>query len=163
MASGGLVSDDIVLGLLKENLDSPECKKGFILDGFPRTEVQAKKLDDLLASRKEQVSAVVEFNVPDQVLVERIEGRLIHKASGRSYHTKFNPPKVAGKDDVTGEPLVHRDDDNVDALKKRLEVYHKETTPVLAYYKKRGIQGTVNANSSFENVWGQLDKVVNGK
>eukprot|EP00456_Euglypha_rotunda_P048816 TRINITY_DN3912_c0_g1_i5.p1 TRINITY_DN3912_c0_g1~~TRINITY_DN3912_c0_g1_i5.p1 ORF type:complete len:187 (-),score=29.30 TRINITY_DN3912_c0_g1_i5:12-488(-) len=138
MASGGLVSDDIVLGLLKENLDSPECKKGFILDGFPRTEVQAKKLDDLLASRKEQVSAVVEFNVPDQVLVERIEGRLIHKASGRSYHTKFNPPKVAGKDDVTGEPLVHRDDDNVDALKKRLEVYHKETTPVLAYYKKRG-------------------------
>merc|ERR1719217_1393329 len=120
MESGGLVSDDIVVGIIKDNIKTPECSKGFILDGFPRTVAQAESLDSMLVSeRVGKIDAVLEFKVPDEILVDRICGRLIHAASGRSYHEKFAPPKVPMKDDITGEPLTRRKDDNAETLKNR--------------------------------------------
>merc|ERR1711972_513297 len=137
-------SDDIVVGIIKDRILAPDCSKGFILDGFPRTVKQAEMLDNLLKESGDKVDSVIEFNVPDEILEERICGRWIHKASGRSYHVKFNPPKSLGnqspttetmKDDETGEALMQRGDDTADALVKRLKAYHSETEPILARYK----------------------------
>jgi adenylate kinase len=127
MDAGGLVSDDIVVGIIREAVGNPECAKGFILDGFPRTIVQAQKLDEMLAESGDKIDGVVEFKIDDKVLVDRITGRLVHAASGRSYHLLFNPPKREMVDDVTGEPLMHRSDDNAEALVKRLDAYHAQT------------------------------------
>ena len=121
MNRGDLVPDDLVVGLIKEKINKPECKYGFILDGFPRTLKQAEKLDELLASQNSKIDKIFKFNVPDELLTERITGRRIHKPSGRSYHIKFNPPKVEGVDDVTGEPLIQRPDDREDTLVNRLQ------------------------------------------
>jgi len=153
MESGGLVSDDIVIGIIKDNIKSPECKKGFILDGFPRTVGQAEALDKMLVSEGAgKLNAVIEFKIPDEVLVERICGRWIHAASGRSYHEKFAPPKVAGKDDVTGEPLMKRKDDNEATLKSRLGAFHAQTKPVVDYYSKQGLYAPVDANQKSDTV-----------
>ena len=135
MARGELVSDEIVIDLFKENMVKPECEYGMLLDGFPRTTVQAEKLDAMFKAAGKKIDKVIEFKVDDDVLVERIEGRRIHKASGRSYHTKFNPPKVEGVDDLTGESLYHRPDDTKDALVKRMSSYHESTLPILSYYR----------------------------
>ncbi|RLN94094.1 hypothetical protein BBJ28_00019758, partial [Nothophytophthora sp. Chile5] len=156
MESGALVTDEIVVGIIKDAIKSPECRRGFILDGFPRTVVQAKKLDEMLSEEKTGVDAVVNFNVPDEVLVERISGRRVHPASGRSYHVKFNPPKVAGKDDVTGEPLIQRKDDNVDTLSSRLQAFHKQTQPVINFYRKQGKLTEVNAHTNMDSVTEQI-------
>ncbi|KDO21737.1 adenylate kinase B [Saprolegnia parasitica CBS 223.65] len=156
MESGALVTDEIVIGIIKDAIKSPECRRGFILDGFPRTVVQAEKLDEMLAETKTQVDKVVNFNIPDQVLVERIAGRRIHVSSGRSYHVKFNPPQVEGIDDVTGEPLIQRKDDNVDTLSTRLDAFHKQTQPVIDYYAKQGKLVEVDANISMDTVTGQI-------
>jgi adenylate kinase len=128
----------------------------FILDGFPRTVIQAEKLDSMLENKKQNLDTVVELSIDDNLLVSRITGRLIHVASGRSYHKEFAPPKVDMKDDVTGEPLVQRSDDNAEALKKRLVTYHKQTVPVVDYYKKKGLWSQVDAAQDPKLVWSSL-------
>ncbi|KAL8478564.1 hypothetical protein ACS0TY_030451 [Phlomoides rotata] len=133
MEKGELVSDDLVVGIIDDALKKPSCHKGFILDGFPRTVAQAQKLDEMLAKRGVKVDKVLNFAVDDAILEERITGRWIHPSSGRSYHTKFAPPKVPGVDDVTGEPLIQRKDDTAVVLKSRLEAFHKQTEPVCLF------------------------------
>ncbi|QOU18590.1 Adenylate kinase [Brettanomyces bruxellensis] len=161
MDAGGLISDDIMVGMIKGELENnPACKKGFILDGFPRTIPQAEKLDAMLAEKKIPLQKALELKVDDELLVARITGRLVHPASGRSYHKLFNPPKVPGKDDVTGEPLVQRSDDNADALKKRLATYHKQTEPIVKYYQKTGVWAAVDASQNPKNVWSDILKCL---
>ncbi|KAH9023838.1 adenylate kinase [Lactarius pseudohatsudake] len=131
----------------------------FVLDGFPRTVPQAEKLDAMLTSRKEVLDSVVELAIADQLLISRITGRLIHPSSGRTYHREFNPPKKSMTDDVSGEPLIQRSDDNVEALTKRLGVFHAQTTPVVEYYKKKGLWYGIDAAQSPPVVWDNLRKV----
>ena len=134
----------------------------FILDGFPRTVAQAERLDDMLTAKNQKLQHAVELQIDDGLLVARITGRLIHPASGRSYHKIFNPPKETMKDDVTGEPLIQRSDDNADTLKKRLGVYHDQTSPVVAYYKKTGIWKPIDASQEPGQVWKSLLGVFDG-
>ncbi|MCO5571030.1 hypothetical protein L7F22_024761 [Adiantum nelumboides] len=129
MDKGELVSDDLVVGIINEAIKKPSCQKGFILDGFPRTVAQAEKLDSMLENQGTKVDKVLNFEIADSTLEERITGRWIHPASGRSYHKSFAPPKVPGKDDITGEPLIQRKDDTAEVLKSRLEAFHKQTKP----------------------------------
>src|SRR6478609_6473927 len=130
MDSGALVSDDIIIGLVKERLAQPDCAKGFLFDGFPRTIPQA----DAMKNAGVKLDCVLEIDVPFAAIVERMSGRRSHPASGRTYHVKFNPPKAEGKDDVTGEPLVQRDDDKEETVQKRLDVYAAQTRPLVEYY-----------------------------
>ena len=154
MAAGALVSDDIVIGIIQDNLSRADCAKGFVLDGFPRNVSQAKALDDMLAAQNTKIDAVIALKVPDEVLEARITGRWIHKASGRSYHTTFNPPKVAGIDDVTGEKLMQRKDDTAAVLKGRLSTYHAQTVPVLAHYG--AAVANIDANRNIDDVWADI-------
>jgi adenylate kinase len=175
MDQGGLVSDEIMVNMIKSELDNnTECKNGFvhtvwffklgyqllingcdsfILDGFPRTVAQAERLDDMLSDRKQKLQHAVELQIDDSLLVARITGRLVHPASGRSYHKIFNPPKDDMKDDISGEPLIQRSDDNADTLTKRLATYHAQTTPVVEYYKKTGIWRGIDASQEPGQVW----------
>ncbi len=130
MDSGALVSDDIIIGLVKERITQPDCANGFLFDGFPRTIAQA----EAMKSAGVKLDAVLEIDVPDSAIIERMSGRLFHVSSGRSYHVKFNPPKITGHDDLTGEPLIQRDDDKEETVKKRLQVYQDQTRPLVDYY-----------------------------
>ncbi len=132
MDSGGLVPDEVIIGLVKERIQEPDCEKGFLFDGFPRTIPQA----DAMKEAGVPIDAVVDIDVPDAEIIKRMSGRRAHLASGRTYHIIYNPPKEEGKDDVTGEPLVQRDDDKEETVKKRLDVYHDQTEPLIDYYKK---------------------------
>ena len=134
MDAGGLVSDDIIIDLVKERITQPDCKKGFLFDGFPRTIPQAQALMD--AGIK--IDRVIEIDVPDKEIISRLSGRRVHPASGRVYHIEHNPPKTPGVDDVTGEALVQREDDKEDTVRKRLAVYHEQTKPLVTFYKKNG-------------------------
>jgi adenylate kinase len=137
MDSGRLVSDDIIVRLVKDRLAAPDCAKGYLFDGFPRTIPQA----DAMKDARVPIDYVLEIDVPDALIVERMSGRRVHLASGRTYHVRFNPPKVAGLDDVTGEPLVQRVDDREDTVKERLAIYHAQTEPLLAYYTRWAASG----------------------
>jgi len=141
MDSGGLVSDEIIIGLVKDRLQQDDCKGGYMFDGFPRTIPQA----DAMKEARVPIDYVLEIDVPDSEIIERMSGRRVHVASGRTYHVKYNPPKVAGKDDVTGEELIQRDDDREETVKKRLEVYHAQTKPLVEYYSKWAESGVVGA------------------
>jgi adenylate kinase len=164
MDSGALVSDEIIIGLVKERITQPDCANGFLFDGFPRTIPQA----DAMKAAGVKLDFVLEIDVPPEAIVERMTGRRSHPASGRTYHVKFNPPKTEGKDDVTGEPLVQRDDDKEETVKKRLEVYAAQTRPLVAYYanwakadpatapKYRAIKGTGTVEEITARVLGAL-------
>ena len=130
MDAGALVSDDIIIGLVKERIAQPDCANGFLFDGFPRTIPQA----DAMKNAGVKLDVVLEIDVPDAAIIERMSGRRVHVASGRTYHVKYNPPKVAGRDDLTGEELIQREDDKEETVKKRLDVYHNQTEVLLGYY-----------------------------
>ena len=136
MDSGGLVSDDIIIGLVKDRLTQPDCSKGYLFDGFPRTIPQAQAMKDAGVP----IDFVLEIDVPFDAIIDRMSGRRVHPASGRSYHIKFNPPKVEGKDDVTGEALIQRDDDKEETVRKRLQVYNDQTRPLVEYYSSWAAQ-----------------------
>ena len=131
MDAGGLVPDDVIIGLVKERIKEADCAKGFLFDGFPRTIPQA----DAMKEAGVPIDAVVDIDVPDEEIIKRMSGRRVHLASGRTYHIIFNPPKEEGKDDVTGEALIQRDDDKEETVRKRLDVYHAQTEPLVGYYK----------------------------
>lgn len=137
MDQGRLVSDDIIMGMVKERIKEDDCKKGYLFDGFPRTIPQAQALKDAGIP----IDAVVEIDVPDEEIIKRMSGRRVHLASGRTYHVVFNPPKVEGKDDETGEDLVQRDDDKEETVKARLKVYHDQTEPLIDFYGKEAVAG----------------------
>lgn len=141
MDAGGLVSDDIIIGLVKDRLKAPDCANGYLFDGFPRTIAQA----DAMKEAGVGIDYVLEIDVPDEAIVERMSGRRSHPASGRVYHVKFNPPKEEGKDDLTGEALVQRDDDKPETVMKRLEVYHNQTKVLLGYYSQWAETGEAGA------------------
>ncbi len=141
MDAGGLVSDDIIIGLVKDRLQQADCANGYLFDGFPRTIPQADAMKDAGVS----IDYVLEIDVPDEAIIERMSGRRVHPGSGRTYHVKFNPPKTPGKDDVTGEELIQRDDDKEDTVKKRLSVYHEQTEVLVDYYNKWARSGQPGA------------------
>jgi len=156
MDRGGLVSDDIIIGLVKDRLTAPDCANGYLFDGFPRTIPQADAMKDAGVA----LDFVLEIDVPDAVIVERMSGRRVHLASGRTYHLQFNPPQVAGKDDVTGEDLIQRDDDQEATVKHRLGVFHAQTEPLLAYYAKWAAAGDGRAPKYRKvNGLGSVDEV----
>lgn len=133
MASGGLVTDDIMIALVKERISEDDCANGFLFDGFPRTIPQA----DALVDASIPIDVVLEIDVPDEEIVKRLSGRRVHLGSGRVYHVEYNPPELEGKDDITGEELVQRDDDKEETVRKRLAVYHEQTEPLIDFYKDR--------------------------
>jgi len=167
MDEGGLVSDDIIIGLVKERLKQDDCKKGFLFDGFPRTLVQA----DTLKQADIHLDNVIEIAVNDEEIIKRISGRRIHQPSGRVYHSVNQPPKVAGEDDITGEPLIQREDDKEETVRKRLEVYHSQTAPLINYYKswanthaKDAPQfHTVAGTGSVDMIFDRIVKIINAR
>jgi adenylate kinase len=164
MDSGGLVSDDIILRLVKERIEQADCKNGFLLDGFPRTLGQAEGM----RATGVEVDLVVEIQVDDEEIVRRMAGRRVHAPSGRTYHVLFNPPKNEGKDDVTGEALIQRDDDEEETVRRRLQVYHTDTSPLIDYYQKQSAQGEptrlayvrVNGAGSVEEVKTRIAEAI---
>jgi len=161
MDEGKLVSDEIIIGLVKERVAEADCQKGFLLDGFPRTIPQA----DAMKEAGIVVDHCIEFDVPDEVIVERMGGRRVHQGSGRVYHVTYNPPKVEGKDDVTGEDLVIRPDDQEDTVRKRLGVYHEQTKPLVDYYKAEADAGNcqyhkLDGTQDVEAVSSQLGELL---
>ncbi|MDE2453079.1 MAG: adenylate kinase [Burkholderiales bacterium] len=141
MDAGSLVSDDIIIGLVKERIAEPDCAPGFLFDGFPRTIPQAEAMKEAGV----KLDCVLEIDVPDAAIIERMSGRRVHLASGRTYHLHYNPPKLEGHDDLTGEPLIQRVDDQEDTVRKRLEVYHRQTRPLVAYYSAWAASGDAQA------------------
>ena len=164
MDAGGLVRDDIIIGLVKERIQETDCANGFLFDGFPRTLAQAEAMKEAGVV----LDFVVEIDVPDEAIVERMSGRRVHLSSGRTYHLVYNPPKVAGKDDETGEDLIQRDDDQAETVQKRLNVYHEQTEVLVDYYGKQSVEtglpgyikvdGTQDVNEVKEQVLAQLQE-----
>ena len=158
MDSGELVPDKLILEMMKKKLSNEECKNGYILDGFPRTLPQAEGLDIILNEINSKLNKVIIIEVNDNVIVDRMSGRRVHKNSGRIYHIKFNPPKNDGLDDITNEPLSIRSDDKKETVKNRLEIYHDITKPLINYYSKKDILSTVNGEDQIDNVFSNIIK-----
>lgn len=156
MDAGELVSDDIVINLIRDRISQEDCANGYLLDGFPRNVTQAQKLDEMLLSQKQHIDCVINLEVDDEEMVVRITGRRIHPPSGRSYHIEFNPPKVSGKDDVTGEDLIQRKDDNEVTVRERLATYHNQTKPLIEYYQEKGLLRNVYGMETPDKVYQQV-------
>jgi adenylate kinase len=160
MDQGKLVGDDLVAGIVAEAIKRPDCQKGFILDGFPRTVKQAKILDELLAKEQVSVDKVINLQIDDELLIKRVTGRLVHLPSGRSYNIYFNPPKTEGRDDVTGEPIVRRGDDTEEKLRTRLAEFHSKTTPVLHYYRDKVVH--IDASGEMSDITSNICEALSG-
>jgi adenylate kinase len=158
MDNGQLVSDDIIMGIIKDRLSKDDCKKGFILDGFPRTIVQAEELEILMKELNIKLDYVISLNVADDEIVERITGRRVSKLTGKIYHIKYNPPV-----DEKEEDLIIRKDDNKDTVLKRLEAYHEQTAPLIGFYKEKGIFKEINGMQKIENIISELENIIVGK
>jgi adenylate kinase len=159
MDRGELVPDDVMLGVIEARFRQPNAERGFILDGFPRTLPQAEGLDALLARLGRRLNAVLAFEVPRDVLVRRLTGRWISK-SGRIYHAEHHPPRIAGRDDIDGSPLIQRDDDKPETVNRRLDVYEAQTAPLIQYYRRRGVFHAIDGVQDVEAVAGQIRAVL---
>ena len=158
---GELVSDEIVIGIVRDRIFSTECECGYMLDGFPRTLAQAEKLDQILSDRNQKIDVVIRLCVPDDMAIRRIAGRRFHITSGRSYNIEFNPPKIEGKDDITGEKLEQREDDKEVIVQSRLNTYHELTEPLVRYYQKQGILKAIDGTDSPENIFTEIKQTLN--
>ena len=158
---GELVSDEIVIGIVRDRIFSTECECGYMLDGFPRTLAQAKKLDQILSDRNQKIDVVFRLSVPDDMAIRRIAGRRFHITSGRSYNIEFNPPKIEGRDDITGEKLVQREDDKEEIVQSRLNTYHELTEPLVRYYQKQGILKAIDGAGSPEKIYAEVKQTLN--
>ena len=161
MSSGALVPDEVILGMMQDRLLNDDCKNGYILDGFPRTIPQALGLDKLLEKLNQALDAVIVIDVGDDNIVNRMGGRRVHMASGRVYHIEYNPPKIEGKDDETQEDLVIREDDKEETVRKRLEIYHNETSPLINYYKEKNIVSIIDGELNISDVSQEIEKIIN--
>ena len=161
MNAGKLVPDEVILGMMRERLINNDCVNGYILDGFPRTIPQAEGLDKLLLELNQKIDLVIVIKVNDDNIVKRMGGRRVHPASGRIYHIKYNPPKIENKDNETQEDLIIREDDKESTVRKRLEVYHQETSPLIEYYKLRGIVSHVDGESKISDVSHSINQILN--
>ena len=158
---GELVSDEIVIGIVMDRIFSTECECGYMLDGFPRTLAQAEKLDQILSDRNQKIDVVFRLCVPDYMAIRRIAGRRFHIKSGRSYNIEFSPPKIEGKDDITGEKLVQREDDKEEIVQSRLNTYHRLTEPLVRYYQKQGILKAIDGTRSPEKIYADIKQTLN--
>ena len=158
---GELVSDEIVIGIVRDRIFSTECECGYMLDGFPRTLAQAEKLDQILSDRNQKIDVVFRLCVPDDMAIRRIAGRRFHITSGRSYNIEFNPPKIEGRDDITSEKLVQREDDKEEIVQSRLNTYHELTEPLVIYYQKQGILKAIDGTGSPENIYADIKQTLN--
>jgi len=161
MTSGSLVPDEVILGMMKERIVKDDCMQGYILDGFPRTMPQAIGLDNLLKDINQSLDSVIVINVNDDNIVERMAGRRVHLSSGRVYHIKYNPPKNDGKDNDTQEDLVIREDDKEETVRKRLDIYHQETSPLISYYSDRDIVSHINGEADISDVSQSIREILN--
>ena len=160
MDKGLLVSDEIVNEIIIDELRSPQCSRGIIFHGYPRNQDQAENLEKLLESEGKKLDHVIDLKMDEDQLIVRVEGRKVHPESGRTYHEKYNPPKIAGRDDVTGEPLIHRDDDNKEILRTRLENYNLKTRPIYEFYNRKRILYTVDAMKRLDDVRSDIKKLL---
>ena len=158
---GELVSDELVIGIVRDRIFSTECECGYMLDGFPRTLAQAEKLDQILTDRNQKIDVVFRLCVPDDMAIRRIAGRRFHITSGRSYNIEFNPSKIEGRDDITGEKLVQREDDKEEIVQSRLNTYHELTEPLVRYYQKQGILKAIDGAGSPENIYDEIKQTLN--
>lgn len=163
MDKGQLVPDEVVIGIVKERLSKPDCEKGFILDGFPRTVAQAEALDGILKEMGKKIDYVINIVVPDEEILKRLTGRRTCKVCGAMYHIIYNPPKVEGKCDKCGGDLYQRDDDKEETIKNRLSVYHSQTAPLIDYYRKKGVLIDIDGTKDIKTIFQDICAVLEGK
>lgn len=162
MDAGELVPDEVTIGIVRDRLSQSDCQKGFLLDGFPRTVAQAEALEDILASMGKKIDYVINVDVPEEILMERLTGRRVSPTSGRTYHVIFNPPKVEGICDVDGSKLIQRDDDKPETVKKRLEVNVAQAQPLIDFYTEKGYLRNIQGNQDINDVYQEIDQLLKG-